>query len=631
MDNSHFDIAMNNRSQHTDSSADPFGPGNLDFGGSSDDFDFGAIDFNDPMLKDAFDFINRIADGETAPSLSNGSADMHSSMGAFQLGSMASGNSYDGGDMLGNPRFLSPSPLFLPDTDDTNDFLFPASDEAPLSTAANGEESSSSSTGELIDSSNQSTSNPANNAALPASFLLSSHVERNPLLPTQTVRVHPPKKTLTTAQAQTMNAAKAEKAKRAMLLKTDVIKLFDEHEEKIANLAKVHSVKPEYLKRLLTTASTLKRKRATGRIQALVHIKAQEENSTRPVGQKLKAPALRKLVDKDTELLEISKEKLEQAKREVDAQRLLSTRGARPNIASAGKDFGCTSRLIKNEFDSLHLRTGAVGFGVLAPGSGDDRGLPIWFVAGSNSVDFVRAHLNTTMWDLTGQLELWANTRKSGKPPTIPDLQSRSSNVIASGLRYILGNKSVGMNYVNYHRSIVGKYHVCLIGLPDLAIFKNANGPITPFLIKDQATLEALYTALEAGACHWARMSPDDIAEHNEWLKTQPVKERSVRSDKGQKRGRRTRGTESDDENESRESSRKRKRANKKGSSLQNSGRTTAKGRKTAAPKKSRVSKQLPPRSRETVDSDEDLDLDGDDGENDNEHDDDEDSENDDN
>lgn len=65
----------------------------------------------------------------------------------------------------------------------------------------------------------------------------------------------------------------------------------------------------------------------------------------------MKIPALRQLVKADEELLEISDEKLEQAKREVDQQRVLSTCGTRPTIASAGKDYSATARQLKKEVD----------------------------------------------------------------------------------------------------------------------------------------------------------------------------------------------------------------------------------------------------------------------------------------
>ncbi|KAF9058596.1 hypothetical protein BDP27DRAFT_1432503 [Rhodocollybia butyracea] len=461
-------------------------PGEFDFDLST--VDFNAVDFNidlsDPMLDNAFDFMDNPSKYGLETGASNKSA--------------------------------VPAVPFLPPVHDSGS---PGSSNMPdpssplISSTKVSERDGHSDEG--------SSAVSAGRGFLSSSFQPASHAERNPLLPTQAVRARPSKRQLDPVQARTMNEAKAAKQALALLVKKDVIRLLEDQEERVASLADKHSVTIDYIKRLITTTSGLKRKRAPGRMQALVHIKAQEVNASLPVGSKLKAPALRKLVDLDDELLEISDEKLEQAKREVDEKRLLSTRGARPNVASAGKDYSSTSQLIQKEFDSLHLRTGAVGFGFLAPASGDDRGRPIWFVAGNNSVDFVRRQLNTTMWDLLGQLELWASTKNSQKPSTVPDLQSQCSSIIASGLRYILNNKTVKMNYSNYHQAIVEKFHVRLIGLPNLATFKDVNGPIKPFDIKDLPTLEALHAVLESGTCLWARMSQDDIAEHSEWMKTQ--------------------------------------------------------------------------------------------------------------
>ncbi|KAJ3764953.1 hypothetical protein FB446DRAFT_835145 [Lentinula raphanica] len=275
-------------------------------------------------------------------------------------------------------------------------------------------------------------------------------------------------------------------------------------------------------------------------------------------------------------------------------EKLLSLKGARPSIASTGRDFSSTSEPLKEEFEFLHLRTSAVGFGVLAPASRDDRGRPIWFVAGSKSTDFVRKYLNTTMWDIAGDLELWANTRKSEKPSTVAELQSNTASAIVAGLRFALSDKTIKMNYTNYHKSIVEKYHIRLIGLPDFPVFKEANGPVKPHDIKDQATLEALFTVLETGACCWSKMNEDEIKEHARWLATQVVKERAVRSDKGKKRGRRQQDKDTDAGNsgidsETEGSSQKRPRVVKR------------------RQKQSRVLKQLPPpRSREFLDSDDD-------------------------
>ncbi|KAJ3831865.1 hypothetical protein F5878DRAFT_667112 [Lentinula raphanica] len=165
-------------------------------------------------------------------------------------------------------------------------------------------------------------------------------------------------------------------------------------------------------------------------------------------------------------------------------------------------------------------------------------------------------------------------------------------------LGYALSDKTIKMNYASYHTGIVAKYHIRLIGLPDCAIFEEANGPVKPHNIKDQATLEALFTVLETGTCCWSRMSDNEIKEHSAWLATQEVKERAVRSDKGKKRGSRQRDDDDDDDHDDDDNS------ENKADSRKRSRKSGVNGK--AGRKKSKISKQLPPRSREFVNSDDD-------------------------
>ncbi|KAJ3748068.1 hypothetical protein DFH05DRAFT_1522492 [Lentinula detonsa] len=504
-------------------------------------------------------------------------------------------------------HLLSPSPENAPalNAGNTNIHLGDSVTSDPVS--------ASPSISVLNASNNDSPTNPHVLSDRFTSFQPTIHASQNPLFPTQSVRPRAAKRTLDPAQSYTMNEAKAAKQQKAMLLKQDLILLLEDYEAKIEALSEKHSTKVKYIKHLATTVSGLKNKRAPGRMQVLLHIKAQEVNGVLPVGQKLKVPALRKLVEDDEELLELSGEKLEQAKREVNEKRMLSTCGTRPNIISVVKDYSATTQRIKKEFDFLHLRTGAVGFGILAPGSSDDRGRPTWFVSGDSSVEFVRKHLNMTMWDLLGQFELWASARQSERPGTIIELQTWCSDIIASGLRHILSNKTSKMNYVNYHQKIVAKSHVRLIGLPQLPVFMDAKGPVQPFTIKDLPTLEALHTVLQCGTCHWVRMSQDDIAEHSEWLKTQVPKERAVRSDKGQKRGSRKQ-TASNGEHDARSSKRKRTDTHPILASRRQCTLKTTRIGQAVGSRKSRVLKQLPPQQRShplVQESDEDEDSDG--------------------
>lgn len=135
-----------------------------------------------------------------------------------------------------------------------------------------------------VQGSNAQDNNSAGTRTLSKSFTAfepAIHAARNPLLPTQEVRSHAPKRILTPAQSRTMNEAKAAKQREAMLLKLEIVALYEEHEAKIAALAKKHCTTSEYITRLATAVSELKRKRAPGRMQALLHIKAKEVNSSK--------------------------------------------------------------------------------------------------------------------------------------------------------------------------------------------------------------------------------------------------------------------------------------------------------------------------------------------------------------
>ncbi|KAJ3765784.1 hypothetical protein FB446DRAFT_709175 [Lentinula raphanica] len=113
-----------------------------------------------------------------------------------------------------------------------------------------------------------------------SSFAPTAQILRNPLLPTQAVRKRAPKRTLNPAQLQTMKEAKAAKQQLLLSVKADVVKLLEEQEEKISSLAETHSVSVEVIKRMFSTVSELKKRKAARRMQTLIHIKAQEVNAS---------------------------------------------------------------------------------------------------------------------------------------------------------------------------------------------------------------------------------------------------------------------------------------------------------------------------------------------------------------
>ncbi|KAJ3712395.1 hypothetical protein C8R42DRAFT_647560 [Lentinula raphanica] len=424
-----------------------------------------------------------------------------------------------------------------------------------------------------------------------------THADRNPLLPTQERRQRPPKRVLTPAQLRTMQEGKAAKQRQNLLLKTDILDLLDKHEQAIEELASKHSVEADYIKKLIIPVTKLKEKKAVGRRQALVYMKGKEVNEGLAAGSRLKAPALNRLVEEDDELLSISDEKLQEVIKEIEENRILSTSGTRPSNLSAGKDFQAMSVRFHDEFEKLHLRTGAMGFGFLVPGTSDCKGTPTFFFAGKDSPKFVRQQLNLEMWDLLHLLELWAHSSQSSKPPTFLERKNECANIIASGLRYILRNKSAKMNYENYHRSVVAQHHIRIIGLPD-----SLPDIVNPHTISNKDTLQALHAALQSGTCRWAAMNSDEVEQHQKWMESESAEGRTVgrqraeRSDKGKKRGRR--GDQVVTANEDENGDPPRKRQKKSAPTL----------RHDASRHRERVSKQLPPqfKSREFIDDDDD-------------------------
>lgn len=187
-----------------------------------------------------------------------------------------------------NPQLLI-QPLFLPSPDDTSVFAVnrtnaysgntselvaaPTSVPAPVSSSVHGEN--------VRD--DVSTGTRALSKSFSA-FEPTTHATHNPLLPTQSIQSRLPRQyNLTAAQSRSLNDAKADKARLAMLLKQDVVKLLEEYEANIATLADNHHVDVERVKRLVTTVSELKNKRAPGRMQTLLHLKAQEVNASKSV------------------------------------------------------------------------------------------------------------------------------------------------------------------------------------------------------------------------------------------------------------------------------------------------------------------------------------------------------------
>lgn len=190
----------------------------------------------------------------------------------------------------------------------------------------------------------------------------------------------------------------------------------------------------------------------------------------------------------------------------------------------------------------------------------------------------------------------------------------------------ITKKNNIAMNYDNYERSIVVRYHVRLVGWP--GAFKS---PSTIMQVKEARDLRA---ALKSGACRWIKMSPADVKLHNEEMEEREEmgevigKKRKVRCDKGTTRGDGEDGSEGDeDEDEDEDASpppKKQKTTKKLSAKAKASAKENAPAKEIAPAKakgagkgrgkgKKGTSSQLPPmapRSQEfPVDSDDERDA----------------------
>lgn len=147
----------------------------------------------------------------------------------------------------------------------------------------------------------------------------------------------------------------------------------------------------------------------------------------------------------------------------------------------------------------------------------------------------------------------------------------------------------ITMHYVNYEDAIVQRYSVKLVGWTHSKF-------INPADINSVPDIRALRDALRSGACHWIRLSPQELQHHTAEVEARRQqgeivgKKRKERSDKGMKRKRRTTTDENDPTGEG-------------------SGAQLAKKRKSG--KNTSIGKQMPPKSQAIIEDDDDEDSNG--------------------
>ncbi|KAF8344810.1 hypothetical protein F5887DRAFT_858589, partial [Amanita rubescens] len=248
-------------------------------------------------------------------------------------------------------------------------------------------------------------------------------------------------------------------------------------------------------------------------------------------GNRLKLVEVQKMIDIEKITQEMTEQDKNDLLQELEDHRELKHKGARASNLSTAQDMRFTMQRLSQEADNLASRTGAHAFVFVTRGHVQDLGVPGW-IATENTESFFSDVLKTEAWTVLRKFEHWACSydKQGKKADSWQGLRTQCSNYILGGLKYITNMDNICMNYVNYEKSIILKYHVKLIGWPDDVKFTN---PASLTSVKD---LRKLRQALRTQACRWVKPPDCDIKYLRESIDAQEAAGESV----GQKRKRRS-------------------------------------------------------------------------------------------
>ncbi|KAF8798805.1 hypothetical protein BYT27DRAFT_7343194 [Phlegmacium glaucopus] len=424
-----------------------------------------------------------------------------------------------------------------------------------------------------------------------------------------TTFVQPTKKNKSYSDAQRasqkLRRAADEAAQQTLVNEFDF--LLNRHHKEYEELATRHGKKVEYLDKLRGSSKHYRARKGVSIENAKIHAKSIEVNSDRALGDRVKLPELRMMVKDDPTYQNLSKEEEEELRNEVLAIREQKKLGARPSNRSAAQDYRCQVDSINKDITALSERTGAAAICFFTRSHLEDTYEPNW-VCTLNAMNFAQDSLGHNMWEITRLFEQWACSKgKVHNPDTLSAMKQECSATINGGLKTAVKSQQAIMNYINYDVQVVQRLKVKLMGWT-FHMF------VSPQDINAVDDLRTLRDALRCGSCFWMRMSNPEVTRHAAHMLEREEageiigKKRKARSDKGVLKGPKKKPgvIELDDEEEAAPVKKRKTVATAKEKRVAK-GKATAKGKGKATPKgrgKGHASSQMPPTSKEFVDSD---------------------------
>ncbi|KAJ7034182.1 hypothetical protein C8F04DRAFT_1260187 [Mycena alexandri] len=276
--------------------------------------------------------------------------------------------------------------------------------------------------------------------------------------------------------------------------------------ETAAKLAKEFDKTPLEVKKALRGKTSLFKERSHNLQNAKVWKFSLEENAGREVGNKLKAPALQKLLKERGLFEDLTPLEEDELLREFEELRGLKKSGTRLNNAAAARDVTAFTKSINRELALLNKRTGAIGFCAIARSDVNDTLKPVC-VGTEDALKFFPQILQTTDKQFAVKFDNFGVNREVvGLGGTFDFLRKDTVARISDGLFRATG-KHLHMKYGDYD-DLLTDYGVELVGWPEGVPFQ----------------APSVLGSME-------RLRP--VAEHKEAVAKKLKKEKKERRDKG--------------------------------------------------------------------------------------------------
>ncbi|RDB20088.1 hypothetical protein Hypma_012876 [Hypsizygus marmoreus] len=305
-----------------------------------------------------------------------------------------------------------------------------------------------------------------------------------------------------------------------------------EQQRFIEEIADKYTVDAKIIKKKLINGSTYKTTRAPSLQNAIIHDKTVEMNEGRAPGDRLKLKEIQQLVLQDEELQNLSKDRQNELLKNLEDHRALHATGARAGNHAANVD---ASKNIDSIIKNMYLRTGVRTIAFFTRSHVNDDIVPVVGASDDPALKFFPEVLKLDTTEVVAKFELFACVEdKAGfKVDTLASMRADCTRLILDGLRKILHDKKITMNYANFETVIVEAHHVRLVGWPRQIPFGS------PSKLSTTDDVRALRASLQDGECKWEVLNALQRREHSKALTDARgrgdaiVKKRKQRSDSG--------------------------------------------------------------------------------------------------